>query len=209
MGIIKRGILSGFSGNVSIINGYKHYKKQCIRLKSTVRKDAQSSVQLLNRELFKQVNGFCNPIYFNYIRHSLKFAPGLASPFFKFYKYNYNKFDANGLIHPDTLITSIGNLLPVEDFVLFDFDAQGNSFFSWTNNADNIKAFDNDILFGFAYCPALESIQLFESNPLRSEELIIQQYPLVWFEQNAFYFYVSFIKYNNLDISNNIIYFLD
>lgn len=202
MARLKQGILGGFSGRIADINGYSNYGKECIRSNAVNRNDANTQVQSANRIVFKKVNEFLNIIYEPLIRITLSKTNDVITPYFLFNKLNYSAFDEFGLALPAQLVISKGVLLGTSDFALDFVGGTGNAQFSWSNNADGVVGYNSDRFYGFVYNVTLQSIQLFETHPLRFDGVIIQQFPEGWLLTHSFAIYTCFVQFNGLDVSD-------
>ncbi len=198
-----RGLFGPISGRISNLNGYVLYDKPCLRAVPATRLDAKSSQQVANRLIFAAVAAFLNQIYFDLVKPLLHLSQGVASSYFKFFKLNYSVFNAAGLASPAGLIISSGPLLAVLNFQFVSISGRDFYNFEWVNNANSSNGFDNDLMYALFYNHTLRSIQLLDTHPLRFLEAVQQRMPSDWTLSHDLYAYVSFIKFNGLQTSDN------
>lgn len=205
MAIQLQGILGPVAGKVANLTFYRLFGKPCLRAVPATRLDTKSLKQVSNRLVFRSVADFLNQIYFDLIQPLMSTMPGIASPYFKFYKFNFAQFDAAGLANPTGLIISQGSLLQVLNFRFVDIINRDFYNFAWTNNANNANGYDSDMMYAMFYNHTLRSIQLLDTHPIRSSETVQQRMPLGWRGIHDIYAYVTFLKFNKLSASDNII----
>lgn len=205
MGKLGRGILSGFSGKLGIVNGYRSQKRDIIRSIPSQRIDAKTPAQLSQRGRYTQTGKFLNRIYHPLIHDLMSVPRGTISAYFKFFKYNSEYFDSTGFHSPDSLIISRGSLLPVQNFHFVSIPGANIVRYAYSNNSDGINAFENDIFRGITYNYTLDSIQCFDHFPLRSATYFDQEFPDDWRSFHSLYSYITFISANSLRVADSII----
>jgi len=137
MGIINQGILGGVSGTVGNVVGSFWKGIPCLRIKAAHYNDAQSEVQVEQRNRFKAIVEFARSVMDTLIRPIWEKKAVKMSGFNLFLKTNIDVFDETGqLTDFENLRMSVGDL-PIAPNIVVENGVAGNGAIvvTWEDNS--------------------------------------------------------------------------
>ena len=204
MGIIKQGILGGFSGKVGTVIGSSWKGIQVMRGRSTGRKGSPTDLQLQQQAKFAVMIKFLQQLSSLLNQTYDKFAVGMSG-FNKAFSYNvlnaitgvYPAFTVN---YPMVLLGR-GDL-PNATALAAISAATGKLTFNWTDNSGIGKALATDKVVVAAFCEVLDHWIYDYNGPARNTGTYVLDTSM--FSGKAVQTYLGFISANGKFVANTV-----
>ena len=170
MGIIKRGILGGFSGRVANVVGGSWKGKAYMRSLPLSVANPKTAAQVGQRTKFSTIQAIASILLVVVIKPCWdRFAQGMSG-YNNFIKSNIDAISTAGAVTYASLKTSIGSLTGVQDLVGTASNGTTESIGSWTDNSGVGGALATDQGYMVGYCVELDEWSFEEANFVRSDE---------------------------------------
>lgn len=148
MGIIKQGILGGFSGKVGNVIGSSWRGISYMRAVAQSTAKTRSAAQSIQQERFACVVGFLQPIT-AYLRIGYKGLKEHESPFNAAMSYVIRRAMTDNKIDYSKVLVSHGSLMPVMEAKATE--SNGKVVFTWTDNSGQGDALATDLAMPLVY----------------------------------------------------------
>jgi len=204
MGIIKKGILGGFSGKVGNVVGSSWKGIAYMRSLPTKFKDPRSELQLIQRSKFAVTITFLQPMT-ELLRTGWKFYSNRKSPFNAAMAYTIAKAVTGAYpdysINPAKVLISRGSLAsPVNAAATA---ASGAINFQWDDNSGSASARQTDKALLAVLNPAKGDAVLFTAGAARSDTAQSVTIPADW-SGDSVEAYLGFISQDGREIANSV-----
>ncbi len=202
MGVIKQGILGGFSGAVANVVGSSWKGIAVIKAKPLSVANPRTAAQVGNRDQFSQSVLFAVAILVNTIKPLLDRIAVRQSGYNFFVSLNKALFSSTKLETPADLVISQGTVEP-PNVSSVDYDPASNLLdISYSTSTSVGDALPTDEIYGCLYNETLnESISITENNA-RSAGDLSQPIPVTWLAGHTVYSWTAFRRADGSRASN-------
>lgn len=203
MGVIKQGILGGFSGKVGSVVGSSWKGLAVIKAKPLSVANPKTAGQVAQRGAFASVVAFAGNILASTIKPlNDKFATK-QSGYNKFIKLSIDAFDTNGLSDGSLVKISQGSLLAVPSITGASSDGNVAITLGWTDNSGEGNALATDKAYAVVYNETQDSFSTASGTTTREDEGISVSLDAVA-ESDVLHCYVAFLSDDGSKVSNTV-----
>lgn len=202
MGIIKGGILGGFSNKTGAVVGVRWRKRDVIKGLPRASKKPATLLQVEQRTKFGLVTGFLRYLK-AWIEKAYKSGPGSSSPMNEAVAYHLKHaitgVSPNFSFDYSKLVFSSGRLINPDSYSL-DTTVAGKLDFSWTYDGVDIDENDGtDVINVMVYNPLRNRfVRAMAAAPRSAKKFVLQCPPEFSGEEVYCYFSFTSIKFKNL-----------
>ena len=194
MGIIKQGILGGFSGKVGTVVGSSWKGISYMRGQAQSIKNPRTEKQMAQRDKFALALSFIRPIQ-SFIQIGFKTYAHKQSAFNAAMSYTLKNAIKgtypNHSIDYEKAMVSRGSL--VQPFNVNMLNNDNEIGIAWTDNSGTANALDTDFAMPLAYNPAKEEAVYSLNSSCRGDEGVSLQYPSDWVGDTV-HVYLGFVS---------------
>jgi len=202
MGVIKQGILGGFSGSVANVVGSSWKGIAVIKAKPLSVANPQTASQTTNRDQFSSVVKFAKAILVATIKPLLDRIAVKMSGYNLFVQLNKALFDDGGLITPADLVISQGTVGGVVDMEGVTNAGADTVTITWTDNTGEGDSLATDIFHGVIYNTTKDEAISVTADVARSVETKVMATPDTWADADVKELYGAFRKADGSRSSN-------
>jgi len=202
MGVIKQGILGGFSGSVANVVGSSWKGIAVIKSKPLSVANPQSAAQTTNRSQFSQAVLFATAILVATIKPLLDRIAVKMSGYNLFVQLNKELFDSDGLVTPADLVISQGTVGGVVDMAAATNAGADTVTVTWTDNTAVGDSLATDVFYGVIYNSTKNEALSIASGVARSVETKVQATPVSWDDADVKQVYGAFRRADGSRASN-------
>lgn len=170
MGVIKRGILGGFSGSVAGVVGSSWKGIAVIKAKPLSVANPQSPAQTTQRNKFKSCQSAASFLLTKIIKPLWDRTAQLMSGYNDFIKRNIAAFDGDGIATVADIIMSPGKLEETDISVLSIVADQKNVSIDWVDDSGQGEKLATDVAYMVAYNRDNEEFAQSDGSAVRSDE---------------------------------------
>jgi len=202
MGVIKQGILGGFSGSVANVVGSSWKGIAVIKAKPLSVANPKTAAQTTNREQFASAVKFAKAVLVSVLKPLLDRIAVKMSGYNFFVSLNKDLFDDGGLITPADLVISQGTVTAIDDFAGVTDAGNDNIDFTWTDNTGVGDALATDELYGCIYNTTKDEAIPIPPGTDRSVEALEVDTPVSWDDADVKQLYGAFRRADGSRASN-------
>lgn len=202
MGVIKQGILGGFSGSVANVVGSSWKGIAVIKSKPLSVANPQTASQTTNRNQFSQAVAFAIAILVGTIKPLLDRIAVKQSGYNFFVSLNKSLFDADGLSTVADLVVSQGTVEGVADMVGTTNGGADTVTVDWTDNTGSGDSLATDVFYGVIYNATKNEALSIVGDVARSVETKVQATPVSWDDADVRHVYGAFRRADGSRASN-------
>ena len=147
MGVIKRGILGGFSGSVANVVGSSWKGIAVIKSKPLSVANPKTAGQVNQRTKFSACSLFARNILASVVKPLWDRFAQRMSGYNAFIKENIDNFNTSGVAILPQLVFSVGSLTASEDFEVACSNGSTDAYCSWTDNSGTGTALATDDVY--------------------------------------------------------------
>lgn len=202
MGVIKQGILGGFSGAVANVVGSSWKGIAVIKSKPLSVANPKTAAQVENRTQFSEAVKFAKAILVATIKPLLDRIAVQMSGYNFFVSLNKDFFDVTGLVSFADLVISQGTVTAGSGLTSVNNDLADTQDLSWNDNTGDGDALANDVLYGCLYNAAKNISMPIPSAALRSDAMYSAAIPVDWVAADGIHTYIAFRRADGSRASN-------
>jgi hypothetical protein len=202
MGVIKQGILGGFSGSVANVVGSSWKGIAIIKAKPLSVANPQTAAQTDNRDQFSQCVAFAKAILTATIKPLLDRIAVKMSGYNLFVMLNKALFDADGLLTVANLVISQGTVTAVDTLAGNTDDGNDQVLITWVDNTGVGDALGTDVMYGCLYNATKNEAISIPSTSTRASEALTAPTPEAWDDADVKHLYAAFRKADGTRSSN-------
>lgn len=202
MGVIKQGILGGFSGKVANVVGSSWKGIAVIKALPLSVANPRTAAQTTNRDQFTQVVAFAIAILVSTVKPLLDRIAVKMSGYNFFVQLNKDLFDDTGLITPADLVISQGTVEGVDTFAGVTDPGVDNIDLTWVDNTGTGDALATDELYGCIYNTTKNEAISVPPGTNRSVALLEVDTPVAWDDADVKQLYGAFRRADGSRASN-------
>lgn len=204
MGVIKRGILGGFSGKVGNIVGSSWKGIATMKALPLSVANPNTAGQVIQRGKMSNIVAFIKPIL-NAIVKPLndRFASGMSG-YNLFVQRNIALFTTVAPTAPEDLVIASGNVSTAAAFS-GNIDVSDNELsLNWNNNSGTGNALATDIMFAFFYNRNLDQLVLFAADKARNSSGFSDSLPAGWLAGHVVDIWGAFRRADGSQVSDTM-----
>jgi len=202
MGIIKQGILGGFSGKVGSVIGTSWKGKAVIKARPLSVANPQTTAQQAQRGAMSAIVATTRVLQAALIQPLWNPQAVGMSGYNLFVKTNIDKFTTAGLTIPATLLVSSGTLLGATLATSVTDASDSETTLTWVDNTGQSDALGTDVAVGVTYNATLDLWKVSDDSATRADEtLVIADVDTV--NGNTVHSYLGFYRPNYSKIANS------
>ncbi len=202
MGVIKQGILGGFSGSVGAITGSSWKGVAVIKAKPLSVANPKTALQVTNREKFAQAVKFSKAILVGTIKPLLDRGAVKQSGYNKFVSLNQAQFSTVKLANPGLLTIAQGVVTGISELAGSVQYAGHTVTATFTDNTGVGDALATDKLHGVIYNETLNEAVSMITTRTRADLTAVTPVPASWVSPHVIHVWCAYLRADGSKTSN-------